>query len=951
MSNPRIASVLAVALALLGGCGGEPASRSETVPAPATMPAVPAALLNAPGDAGPSAGGAVPSVPAAVPQPGGLVFAGRIHVLGGGVRGYGLLARFPAGGPRRITVTRATAPPAHEAYRPDCLLRVEDPAGRALAVRDLADAGSAPIEVAVPEGPAGTWTVSVIGGRQQDAIAVALPASACWGVRGEMSLAVTAQVPERAWLWVPPEARTLLVEQFGGEPGAVAVLAEDGRELSRTATGAKTGKRLVAVLDSAPAGAVVALDLSRARGLAVMVDGVPGLLCPDPAMARELRGGTVESAGFRCAGPLQARVRAWMAKQRPEDLAVPIALPAAAPEDLADPMAEAQLFGQYGGLSGLRPRLARQILDPASPWCGTDYAAKAGDPARVRWDTGVNAGLLSPFLANSLAAVVATPARLNPLHGSPALARRAALAAFYHLSAMTGDRLVREGNSFASGDSYPITHCFFVFGSLGAGLAQVQDWLDPEARELWREGVLALSDKLADHQGYQSNQWSHNLLGHLGAWRATGEPRLRERFERQVRAYLAGAYGSDAKYGQHPAGFYLEEFGCDGNYDNMNLTSVVAMLHEYGSMPGADPALVAELRASAERNLRFKSLLWMTDLHGAPTCPSAFNSRRPESSLALSNPSGDHLASRDSALASAKARLTAMPATGTFPANVFPYYVASDAWARRLIADGLAKGLDDANAAGSALLPLWFEAFRRPLPAPAELPVQAASGLWELPGIVAWKRGGTYGVVFHDVAGANPAKKINQAVMGGGPTALWRAGCGMAVATMSSTHKPNLATTPDEATFSCVFATDAQGRFVHSGTERTRLTWLEPGRSFAISARLLPAPGDLTWRYDLGEDGSVAMTVTLAAPGLSGAMVNLPLTAPANEADFAIESGVVVRRTGPGTVRLAATDAAGGPLALALTGPLACAGNATVRCARVAVPADGTPVTIRFAGE
>ncbi|MCK6487838.1 MAG: hypothetical protein L6R48_05760 [Planctomycetes bacterium] len=927
----RLPAVLATAV-LLAACSPGNGGRPEI--------AMPAPQLNAPGDAGPAAGGQVPPAAAATATPASdrLVVGGSIHVLGGGVRGLGVLARYPAAGARRITVARATAPPAREPYRPDCLLRIEDPDGNAAAALPL-DEGVRTVEL--PAGAAGIWTVSVVGGRQHDRITLDLPAAAEWGVRGEMALGVGEGVPATAWLWLPPGCRRLLVEQCGGEAGAIALRGEDGRELGRTANRPGTGSRLTVLIDPAPAGGVVAVDLARARGLALLVDGAPGLLCPSPAAARALAGGTVEAAGFRCAGPLQARIRAWMARQRPADLAVVATLPAEVPADLAQPMAEAQLFGQYGGLSGLNGTLARQITDPASPWCGSDWAAKPGEPERPRWDGGEYAGVVAPFLAQRLAAVAGTPARLNPLAGDRALARRAALAAFHHLSSMTGDRLVREGNLFSGGGSYPITHAFFVYGSLGEALPLVQDLLDDEARALWRAGAMALGDKLADNQGYQSNQWTHNLLGHLGVYRATGEKRFRERFERQLAAYLAGAYGRDAKFGQHPAGFYLEEFGCDGNYDNMNLTSVVAFLHLYRALPDADPALVQALAASVERNLGFKSLLWLTDHHGAPTSPSACNSRVPPSSLALSNPSGDHLASREFPLAAAKALMTARPAKGAFPASVFPYYVSDDEWALRLVREGLPGAPDAKDGVGQPLLPLFVEAFRRPLPAPATLPVLGGDGLWERPGIIAWKRGGTYGVVFHDVDGANPANKINQAVMGGGPTALWRAGSGMAVASTANQRRPMTATSAEEATFSCVCARDGQGRFWHSGTERTALRWLEPGRSFAIDATLRGQAGTLTWRYDLEDGGAVRMSVALAAPGLTDAWINLPLNEP--EAAFTAADGAIERRIGAAAVRLQAPG-------LELGATLAGAGDRRVRCARVRLPSDGTPVAIRFAG-
>ncbi len=901
------------------------------------MPPLPHQPVNLPEDAGPAASGEAPPIlPQQANRTGMMTISGRTHALGGGVRGFGLLGRYPAPGPGAIYVRRSTTQPRQEAYKPDCLLRVEDPIGRAVAVVEIPDSGDS-LTVTCPAGPAGVYTISVIGGRYQDGFELELLRTPMWGIRGEMSLVVRPDTASTGWLWVPSGARILQLEQLGGQPGDIVLRDEAGNDLVATTVKPGQGKRLIARLDPAPAGTVVAVDLSRASGSAIVIDGVPGLLCPTQAAAVDLRGGTVEAGGISCPGPLQARIRAWMTKQRPEDLAVQFDMPATVPAGLAAPVAEAQLFGQYGGMSGLRGVLARQNLDPTSPWCGTELPPDAA-ASRVRWDSGVHAGLLAQFLPHTLAAVVATKARLNPLAGNRALARRAALAAFYHLSSLTGDRLIREGNTFAGSVSYPMTHAFFVFGALGSGLAEVEPWLDAEAKALWTEGVLAVSDKLGDHQGYQSNQWLHHLSGHLGVLEVTGEPRVRARFERQIKAFISGTYGADAKFGQHPAGYYLEEYGCDGNYDNMNLTAMVAILHRYRRMAVTDQVVVAAMNGSIERNLRFKSMLLMTDGGGAPTSPSSFNSRRPESSLATSNPAGDHLARGDSALAAAKVRLSVMPASGTYPASIFPYYVNQDAWALRLISDGLKGGLDTKSFDSGGLLPLFYQAYLSPMATPAELPFQAASGAWQLPGIVSWKRGGTYLAVFHDIAGTSPTRRLGNAVMGGGPTACWREG-GMFIASQANGRKPMRATTPQDTTFSCVYGTNRRGTFVHSGQERSSATSTAPSGSITVTEQL--SGGTVTWTYVLEDDGALAIAVALRGTGWREAFVNIPM--PDQQAEWTIGPTEILRRHGMTSVAVNNDGEA-----WELSPALACANQQPVRCVRVRIVDNGPLVNLRF---
>ncbi len=615
------------------------------------------------------------------------------------------------------------------------------------------------------------------------------------------------------------------------------------------------------------------------------------------------------------------------------------------PAELPSPQAEAQLFGSYGAVNGVKSFLDKQILDPASPWCGTDYVRKEGEPERFSWDTGVLSGLLCPFTAGGLAGLADTPAKLNPFHGSGAMARRAALTAFYHLSSMPGDNLPREGNLFTGGASYPIIHAFFVYGgTIGGPLPLVKRYLDDAGFALWAEGAKAVGDKLADYQGYESNQWSHNLHGHLAVFMATGEKRFLGYFERQMNAYVDGAFGANAKFGQHPAGFYLEEFGCDGNYDNMNLTAVAAMYQEYKELPEAKPELVAKMKISIEKNLRLKSFLWLTNHEGAGFSPSGFNSRVPQSSLFFSDPAGDYLASREFDLGLAKAKMVPMPAKGTFPACVFPYYVTTDEWARRLISEGLAS-----NAAsgkewyGGQGFASFYHLYQKPIAAKAAtVPIRAESGLWELPGLVAWKKGGLYGVVFHDVAGADAAKELN-GVMGGGPTALWSEGTGSFVATMANKNKPIKATNADEVTFSCVYGETSDGVFFYSGKERSTLRWIEPGKIFEITAELRSVKGTLIWRYEL-KDNEVVIDVNLKAEKVKNVRMSIPLPTPDKGVEITSpdQGAVVYSVAGKGKARLSLVG--GGKFEL--TPVFECGGGSKVRCCRAELATDGTPTRV-----
>ena len=97
----------------------------------------------------------------------------NIHPLGGNVRGFGVLAEYPAGGPKRLKLVRTTRPGGDKAG-PDyywgwpnlCSLRIFDPAGKLVKFVDLGKQSEAvkSYEVELPAGPAGVWRFSVANG-------------------------------------------------------------------------------------------------------------------------------------------------------------------------------------------------------------------------------------------------------------------------------------------------------------------------------------------------------------------------------------------------------------------------------------------------------------------------------------------------------------------------------------------------------------------------------------------------------------------------------------------------------------------------------------------------------------------------------------------------------------------------------------------------------------------
>jgi len=816
--------------------------------------------------------------------------AARIATIGGGVRGLGMLAEFPAGGPRRILVIRQTTVSSQEPYLPTALARVFDPAGNLVAVEDFStqESGTETRTLQVPEGAAGIWRISFSGGRQGDLIELRLPPTEAWGVRGEMAIGVSATTPRPAYLWVPLSSRKLLLGVEAGSPAGIALESRDGNPLAQAEAlsgGQRKGRIL---LDPAPVGQVVRVVLPQAFAGAIDFEGAPGLLCPTPEMAERLQGGTVESHGVRVAGPLQARARDWMVAAAPTlDQDPRLNWPTEVPADLASPAVEVLPFGKYGGLNGVISlmRAQNENLDPAKPYFGipTPTGLPTDGSEAESWMNFLPfpGRFLSLYDSASFAALHAFPGKLNAAYRDPQILKRAIMAAFFHLSALQGDDLIRDGRMMEL--PYPLTHTFFIYDGLAQAYLSVKEALPADAGEIWRQGLMAIADKAADHQAYESNQWAHVLKAHLETYLATGEKRFLSYFERGMKAYLGGAYGPNSKFGQHPAGYFLEEYGPDGNYDRLNLFSLAACYNNYKAMPGRDEALAEAMKLGIEKNLRFKSFFWLPQPDGTLHSPTALNCRT-SAMFCLSGYPGEFIAREDFPLGAARFYLDKEPAEGIGAAGITSFVANTPDWIARTIRQGVTWGGAEFEGGGQ-WLPALAQAYGTGVIAqPAALPFTQKDQTWQLPGLLAWNRGGIYGLTFYDVIGAQ-RKLVGH--FGGGPSVLWTPATGSFLASMQPVgsaeagHLPASAkeiTRPEQLTYSCVFGKSDKGAFFASGSDRAKIQEGAEGREFSIISRAgSPMLAAFTWDYAFVENGlDLSVTAkTLTAP--QECFVNLPI--------------------------------------------------------------------------
>lgn len=817
-----------------------------------------------------------------------LVQRSRIQLQGGGVRGFGMLAEYGASGPGEIAVIRETTKGDNEPYAPITLAKVFDPDGNVAAVENFTNqlTGREVRILKINTKKAGIWRVSFSGGRSGDMVELRLPRTDIWGVRGEMILAAGTTMPRPGYLWIPPTAVRLMVGIENGSADGMKIQDSLGRETLGSIEPDRAGRLGRIVLDQLQGESVVTLKIPAGFDGGLVIDGAPGLLCPTEQAARRLRGGVVESHGFYTQGPLQARARDWMIKTIDRlDRNPRFEFTAYSSAKVPRPELDVLMFGKYGFANNLDALVSTQNahLDPKDPFIGSfkSYSRNQDGP---NWTNFQMPTANANFETAALASAFNFPSALNPAKGREDLMLRATLGAFSTFMSMQGDNIIRENSMETS--RYPMIHSFFIYPpALAQTYRGLRDELDPEAREIWREGLLAVGYKLADYQGYQSNQWSHMILGHLETYIATGEKRFLDYFESMAAAFFDNTYGDNGKFGQHSAGFFLEEFGPDGNYDHLSAYNLVAAWNDYRVLKEAKPELVKKMTDGIGRNIAFSSLFWLPDPSGDVDSPTSFNCRTTAGISGLGYP-GMIMAKSDFPLGLTRFNMTPEPPRGLGMAGTFSYVANTKSWMIDTIEDGLNRGPSGFNATNGVWVPHIYNAYSKPQKVKAaKAPVQDIGGTWELPGLFAWNRSGLYGVVFADVAGS---KRELNGFFGGGPTALWTAETGTFVRGVAP-DKPGRDSVAKAAkskqlplagalTFSCVYGTDANGDFFHSGKERADVNVVAKDSRYSVKSRLDAVDGDLEWLYELSTPNTLKFAVALkSGRSPKEIFLNLPL--------------------------------------------------------------------------
>ena len=719
---------------------------------------------------------------------------------GDGGHGFGILAEYGDGGPRKITITRrsafdnpaATAPNYWRRWGTLCNLRVYGPDGFLAAYLEMGGQTQKEqtYEVEIPEGAAGIWRFSVSGGfvaggsGKGDEFDFTIPETPAWGVRGEKRLQLLAGWPviedlaaknaksAKGYMVFSPASDLFYLTGQGVE------WSIDGKQIEGEQGKSEYGPAILAHRPKEVQ--VVELAFDRSKPWSLYVDGLPGLVSPTAEMARRLGGGLVQAKnGEWLEGPLQAAAMN-LALELPEE-----------------------------ARKGFR-------FDKLPPHDTFHYTHCRYDPRRLA-DEATNDFARARAVACGLLTVA-------------------------HMDAAGILRQTENGNSHQlKGGRIDCATMFEPMSGIGRGYPVAKAFLTPEQDRIYREGVLQITDKELGFLCYQCNQFSHIIEGEFDIFLATGEKRLERAVAMQLRALLRNDF--QGKHGQTDSGFFSEEYGPDGNYDQMSLAPLSRIYRDWRNRPDADKELLAMLKAGIEKNLRFRSMFAIPDpatTNGAPYQLAYAMNHRTDGPTHFDSHHG----------------LKILSETGGFP-----------------LAEALLKF---GNRGFKEEEPLIFGRKER-----KDRKEFAA----EMGGFAAVRRGPWYGVQFWRVYDNGADGFL-------GPLLLWHEKAGLGFCGIKHSYGPGKfphwfgnAMTTNDITFATVYGELDGKLYIPSRKMRKTLSWDEKGKRYTVTGvQYAPknAKGDslvrgkIAWTTDYADDGAVEMEVAVDFPDLKSPIINLP---------------------------------------------------------------------------
>lgn len=849
-----------------------------------------------------------------------------------GVAGMTILARFEDGqAPGEIYVGRDAVEANLVLYGTDtpyvtqAIARVTDPKGVVRGVYEFPltsgyDGAVFNIDVAVD----GIWSIQIMGCRGGDKCTIGITETENWGFRGDKVIfRDSTEADETVYIYAGPTSDFILVGA-GKTANADFILKDKNGttyEMTDAVYSAETpvhpnfiNRRVTYIKDVIPE-SVYSLTINAAYEGLMVIDGISGLMCPTLDAAENLKGGWETVEGVTVQGAFQKRAREEAIRiVNEKDLTVNASvLPENVLGNIENPMAEAQLFGDWGVISGLRAIIDSQNLDTSSSYLGlatTQCGALNGCvmPPEKDFQSCHFEELFEYTLAMSTMSVAAgLPLELNGFKGNVALANRAALSMLGAFTQMSEEGFLRSKNLLTN--TYPFTAAMFEIEDILSSYILIEDYLDLTTRTILKEGIQLLIDQMGTYRGQgPTNQYLFTMSAVLNAYKIFGTERYHETFKRQIVSVMEN---TGAGLGINDAGFFEESAGCDGSYSYMNLCLFYHMYNEYKKTPTADLDILEDMKATVQKSLEFESFFWTrqpleSNLTGI--YPNCFNSRT-NSVFGDSGYPSYSLVWHEFPLARRRHELTKLNPEKV-SGNTYPYRINNEDWALNFI-DMFYDDYDNRFVnSGYADWSLYsMDAFTAEEKcAPAEtLPYEAPDGTyWDRVGFTAFKDNGFYGYSFYGVPNSTTSKPYSY--MGGGPTFLWSDGLGAVV--VSKKHLEygifGVLDKENEVVSSCIYSADDDGTLTFcSGKEGTPhysntnpVTLERSSDGFTLSGKVPETDITAVWKYENSADG---LRLTAKLEGYDSDKeywLNIPLCVSESDMKVSLQNNSVIMQLG-----------------------------------------------------
>lgn len=747
---------------------------------------------------------------------------------GDGGHGWGVIAEYGEGGPGTVTITRNTLPglPPPDYWKRWgrlCSLRVYDPEGFLMGYLEMGDQEEATktYTMKLPKGKAGRYRFSMSGGFVgKDTFVFKIADPVAWGVRGEKILNLVGKnIPEKMYMAFAPTSDRFYLT---GNNVSWDVKGEEGRSQHGTK----------AVLGVRPKGVdTIELTIDAKKGwMSLFCDGLPNTLSPTPEMAKRIMGGAVYAKdGTLCEGPLQAKL--WNYAQK-----------LAASENLTYTTNEVAQLGAAKVDKWLLRIFTNVVYDTKSPAFGYPKDGRAKFHGGFSKHAGFDfyhydtlryePGNLADYAEKNLLDKRAF--------------KRAVIGAFAELAHMDGAAILRETTEGATfneegfsrrplnGQRIDCATMFESMAGLGRTYKLLRSRLSPAIEKIYREAVLDVCYKELGFMCYQSNQFMHIRECLNDVYCATGDKYLERCLRMELEAFMVNAF--HGKHGQHPSGFFLEEYGPDGNYDQMSLRPMSVIYNTYREVPGHNEELVKKIKTCIEKNLHWRSLFEIVNpANGEPYQLAFAMNHRTDGPTHFDSHGGLANLSNEFNLAYTMLKL------------------------------GAKEGVDPAKL--------------------VLLPYAQRQYIEQLDGFAAIKRGNFYAMNFYKVYDETPDGFL-------GPMFLWheKAGLGLCGIKHSYHRQPHWFGAEMEErdiTFPTVYGKLDGKLFIEARRMQKSFEWIEKGKSWRVTGTCYQSPekrdapklvrGTLSWTTDIVARDVIEMTIETKFPDLQEAVVNLPI--------------------------------------------------------------------------